>query len=197
MTINQRPLRTKRLTLRAFRPSDLDSAERYMLLEDVQQYLLFKTRDRLDCRDALAAMCRQVSLQRPGDMLTLAISLQATGEVIGHVSLHWTDAMAAQGEVICALAPAYRGRGYAAEAVQAVIDMAFAEFRLHRVFARCDARNHASVNLMKRLGFRLEAHFREHALYKGEWYDELHFAKLDREWDRGPKVKELTVHRVA
>jgi RimJ/RimL family protein N-acetyltransferase len=44
---------------------------------------------------------------------------------------------------------------------------------------------------------RLEAHYREHALFQGEWDEELHFAILDREWTRGGKVHELLKHRVA
>jgi RimJ/RimL family protein N-acetyltransferase len=44
---------------------------------------------------------------------------------------------------------------------------------------------------------RLEAHYREHALFQGDWDEELHFAILDREWRRGEKVKELNRHMVA
>ncbi len=55
----------------------------------------------------------------------------------------------------------------------------------HRIFARCAARNESSAKLLKRLGMRLEAHYREHALFQGEWDEELHFAILDREWGRG------------
>ena len=47
---------------------------------------------------------------------------------------------------------------------------------------------------------RLEAHYREHALFQGEWDEELHFAILDREWGRSPRVHEFNrfhIHRVA
>ena len=55
----------------------------------------------------------------------------------------------------------------------------------------------ASARLLKSLGMRLEAHYREHALFQGEWDEELHFAVLDREWQRGAKVREITRHKVA
>ena len=38
---------------------------------------------------------------------------------------------------------------------------------------------------------RLEAHYREHALFQGEWDEELHFAILDREWLASDKVREF------
>jgi len=40
----------------------------------------------------------------------------------------------------------------------------------------------ASARVMERLGMRQEAHFREHAHFKGQWDEELFFAILDREW---------------
>jgi RimJ/RimL family protein N-acetyltransferase len=116
--------------------------------------------------------------------------------MIGHTCLTWADATAAQGELHLVLAPAARGAGYAREAAAAMLDLAFDEFRLHRVYCRCDGRNSAAVRLMKKLGMRLEAHFREHALFMGEWDEELVFALLSREWRRSSKVEELR-HRIA
>jgi len=54
--------------------------------------------------------------------------------------------------------------------------------RLHRVYARCDARNAASAKVMARLGMREEAHLHEHAFVKGRWDEELIFSILDRDW---------------
>jgi RimJ/RimL family protein N-acetyltransferase len=119
------------------------------------------------------------------------------GAVMGHVSLRWTDATAGQGEIRFAVAPAYRRHGYCREAVRAVMDLAFGDFRLHRVFAITAGDNEASARLLKSLGMRLEAHYREHALFQGEWDEELHFAILSREWKRGGKVHELPRHKVA
>jgi RimJ/RimL family protein N-acetyltransferase len=48
--------------------------------------------------------------------------------------------------------------------------------------ARCDVRNDPSWRLMERLGMRREAHFREHAIFKGEWDQEYIYAILRREW---------------
>jgi RimJ/RimL family protein N-acetyltransferase len=93
--------------------------------------------------------------------------------------------------------PLYRRQGYASEAVRAALDCGFDVFGFHRVFARCGADNQRSARLMKALGMRLEAHYREHALFNGEWDEELHFAILDREWRRDIKVREITRHMVA
>lgn len=190
-------LKTERLVLRPFEPSDLPAVLSYYSRPEVQRYLEWKARDETEARSAFDQMLKQVRLMRPGDTLTLAVVREIDGKVLGQVSLRWTDATAGQGEIRFAFNPEYRRQGFAAEAVQAVITFAFDELRLHRVFARCAGSNEASARLLKGLGMRLEAHYREHALFQGEWDEELHFGLLDREWQRGAKVREITRHKVA
>ena len=190
-------LKTERLILRPFERSDLDDVLGYYSLPEVQRYLDWKARDKSEAKTAFEVMRKQRRLTRPGEILTLAVVRKADGAVMGHVSLRWTDATAGQGEIRFALGPQYRRRGYASEAVKAVITLAFGEFRLHRIYAVTAGDNEASARLLKQLGMRLEAHYREHALFMGEWDEELHFAVLSREWLRGAKVRELSLHRVA
>lgn len=191
------PVRTERLVLRGFEPTDLDAVTAYSNLPDVRRYLEWKARDAVECRAALAAMCSQRRLNRPGDTLVIAIARRADRAVIGQASLTWTDATAAQAELRFALDPRYRGQGFAGEALRAVLDIGFGELRFHRIFARCSGKHPHSARLLQGLGMRLEAHFREHALFQGEWDEEMHFAILDREWQRGAKVKELSRHLAA
>jgi len=197
MTSPVLPVETDRLILRPFERADLDAVMTYHALPEVQRYLDWKARDRVEVKAALDAMRKQHRLTRPGDMFSLAVERKSDRALIGQVTLRWHDATAAQAELRFVLAPMYRHQGYAAEAVKAMLTFGFAEFSFHRIFAVCDAKNEPSARLLKGIGMRLEAHYREHALFNGEWDEELHFAVLDREWQRGRKVQEFTVHRVA
>ena len=190
-------IKTERLILRPFERSDFDAVLSYYSLPDVQRYLDWKARDKTEAKAAFDALRKQTRLTRPGDIITFAVVRKADGAVMGHVSLRWTDATAAQGEIRLAFGPAFRRSGYATEAVKAVITMGFADYKLHRVFAVTSGKNEASARLLKGIGMRLEAHYREHALFQGEWDEELHFAILDREWQRGAKVREISRHKVA
>ncbi|MEO8884234.1 MAG: GNAT family protein [Devosia sp.] len=197
MTLPDLPIETDRLVMRLFERADLDAVMTYYALPEVQRYLDWKARDRVEVKAALEGMRRQTRLTRPGDTFSLAVVRKSDEAVIGHVSLRWHDATAAQAELRFVLNPVHRRQGYASEAVRRMLSFGFAEFGFHRIFARCDAKNQASARLLKGLGMRLEAHYREHALFTGEWDEELHFAILDREWQRSPKVQEFTAHRVA
>jgi RimJ/RimL family protein N-acetyltransferase len=194
---NELTIKTDRLVLRPFEKADLDAVLSYYALPDVQRYLDWKARDASEAKAAFDSMRKQTRLTRPGDTLTLAVVRKSDGKVMGHVSLKWTDATAGQSEVRFALAPTFRRKGYATEAVRAVLMHGFDHHKFHRVFARTAGNNDASARLLKTLGMRLEAHYREHALFQGEWDEELHFAILDREWHRGAKVREISRHKVA
>ena len=192
------PLQTDRLVLRCFERGDLEALGQYHVLPALQRYTLTRTRDQEEVAGALKAMIGHVSLQRAGDTITLAMIRKDDQQLIGHVSLHWTDSTASQGEVRFLINPVYSGQGYAREALSGLLDLAFGHYQMHRLMARCDGRNHNSIKLLQNMGMRLEAHYREHALFQGEWDEELHFAILDREWKQSSKVRELPPrHRVA
>lgn len=185
------PVETDRLQLRGFQKSDLDAMMAYHALPEVQRYLDWKARDRVEVNAALDAMVKQNRLTRPGDAIHFAVTRKADGILIGQTSLRWTDATAGQAELRFVISPFHRKQGYAAEAAAAAIDFGFGSFGFHRIFARTAGNNQPAVRLLGAIGLRLEAHYREHALFQGEWDEELHFAILDREWRRSSKVKEF------
>ncbi|MCR6673715.1 GNAT family N-acetyltransferase [Devosia ginsengisoli] len=176
------PIRTERLTLRPFTRGDVDAVYAYRRREDVARYLFDVALSREECALAVQQRIGQVALEGDGDKIILAVELNQIASVIGEVSLILRSADARQGEVGWIFDPDYQGQGYATEAATALLDIAFGPGDLHRVSARCDVRNGSSWRLMERLGMRREAHFREHALFKGEWDEEFVYAMLRREW---------------
>jgi len=191
------PVATERLALRSFERGDLDELASFYSLPEGQRYLDWKARDKADVKAALGSMCMQTRLTRPGDTLCLAVERRSDEALVGLVSIKWTDATASQAELRFLFSPTFRRQAYPAEALRKALDICFDELNFHRVFARSGAKSQGSARLLKELGMRLEAHYREHALFQGEWDEELHFAILDREWKRGSKVKELHRHMVA
>jgi RimJ/RimL family protein N-acetyltransferase len=104
------------------------------------------------------------------------------------VAVHLHDNLK-QAEIGFTLARAYQKKGYATEAVGAVLDRLFRVQGLHKVTGECDARNTASAGLMERLGFTREGHLRQQTWIKGEWTDDLIYGLLAEEWllDRVPQ----------
>lgn len=176
------PIRTERLLLRPFTDTDLDDVAAYHALPEVVRYLYWQVRDRDQVRELLVQRRQRDRLAQEGDVATLAVVLAETGRVIGEVNLHWVSALHRQGEFGFVFHPDFHGHGYAAEAAARLLDLAFAELGLHRVYGRADGDNVASAALMRRLGMRQEAHFVQNEIFKGEWGDEVVFAILADEW---------------
>ncbi len=90
------------------------------------------------------------------------------------------------GEIGYILNPEHGGRGYATEAARALLSLGFDGLGLHRIIARVDARNAASIAVLRRLGMRQEAHLVQNEWSSkagGEWTDEIDFAMLAEEWE--------------
>jgi RimJ/RimL family protein N-acetyltransferase len=180
------PLVTERLILRRMTAADTDAVYAYQSRADVCRYLLFEPRTLDQVAEKVRQHALAVRLAGDGDYLQLALELRdsedAPGRVIGDSYFTLASVEHARGEIGWTMHPDYTGRGYAAEAARAVLDLAFSTLGLHRVYAELDVRNHASVALCRRLGMREEAHFVRDILFKGEWADTGVYAILAEEW---------------
>jgi RimJ/RimL family protein N-acetyltransferase len=174
------PLRTERLVLRRFEPSDLPALLAYHRLPEATRYVPFEPRTPESTARVLELKMSCVSLADAGDHIDLAVTLDGT--LIGDVLLFLESVPDATLEIGYMFDPAYAGQGYATEAAAALLDLAFGEVGAHRVVARIDPRNAASVAVCERLGMRQEAHLIESSWIKGEWRSELNYGILDHEW---------------
>lgn len=173
---------TERLVLRPFTPDDFDALHAMFGDPNVTRHLDHGPLSREAVRELLARISPMTGIDAQRNELRLAVELQASGHVIGDVSLWRTSTKHNQGEIGFVLHPEHQGRGYAAESMRELLRIGFEDAGLHRIMGRCDAVNAASASLMERLGMRREAHFRENELIKGAWSDELVYAMLASEW---------------
>ena len=78
---------------------------------------------------------------------------------------------------------ARRGRGYATEAVRLVLILAFGPIGLHRVQAGTLLRNEASMQVLKKTGFRFEGVSERYLQIDGRWEDHNMYAITVEEWE--------------
>ncbi|MEP7240205.1 MAG: GNAT family protein [Devosia sp.] len=176
------PLETERLQLRPFTRADVDAVFAYRSLPAVAEYLTDQPMSHDECAEAVRIRTGQFGFTSEGDRIVLALEQRHDGRLIGEVSLIWRSLANGQAEIGYVVHPDFWGRGLATEAARAILDFGFSVIDLHRVYARCDARNLASAKVMERLGMRREAHFREHDRVKGRWDEEFVYAILRRDW---------------
>jgi [ribosomal protein S5]-alanine N-acetyltransferase len=75
------------------------------------------------------------------------------------------------GSLAYAAFAATAGQGYMSEGVALVLRHAFQDLRLHRLEANIQPGNHASLRLIRRLGFRREGYSPEMLFIDGAWRD--------------------------
>ena len=177
------PIATERLLLRRFSRDDLEALHEPQSRAALPRVLPREVRSREEVEQGLARRIASTALAGDDDALSLAVERRAAGRMIGDLTLWLRSAADRQVEIGYVFHPDAQGQGFATEAARRALALAFAS-GAHRVYARADPRNERSTSLMARLGMRLEAHFHENEIFKGEWGDEVHYAILDREWGR-------------
>lgn len=76
------------------------------------------------------------------------------------------------------------GRGYGTDAMNALLDFAFGELRLHRVYLHVFDYNARAVRSYEKAGFVTEARLRNSRFHRGAHHDELLMAILRSDWER-------------
>ncbi|MEV6316809.1 GNAT family protein [Streptomyces sp. NPDC051776] len=171
---------TDRLSLRRFRPEDAPALAAYRSDPEVARYQSWASPVPVEAADALVRSYAAGDPAEPG-WFQYAVELKAHGALVGDVAVCLHENRM-QAEIGFTIAPDRQGRGYATEAVGAMLRELFDERGLHRVSAECDARNTASARLLERMGFQREGRRPEFTWLKGEWTDDLLFGLLAERW---------------
>lgn len=177
------PVETEHLVLRPATLDDLAATWAIRRLDAVSRWLT---------RAPQSFQEHQEQFTEP-DSLAKTIVITLDGTVIGDLMVAIGDAWA-QAEVIDAardvqaglgwtLHPDHTGRGFATEALEAVLRICFDQLGLRRVTADCFAGNERSWRLMERIGMRRETHSVRDSLHRsGAWLDGYGYALLADEW---------------
>jgi RimJ/RimL family protein N-acetyltransferase len=169
-------LETARLRLDALHPDDASAMFRYRADPEVARYQGWLPESLAEVERFIG---KQSAMPLPGTWFQRAIRLH-DGVLAGDLGFCLSGD--GQAEFGITVAPSLQGRGVAREAAQALLGELFGRLDVHRVHASVDPRNLASMALMRCLGMRQEAHFRESFRHRGEWVDDVVFALLAREW---------------
>ena len=162
---------TERLIIRNLNPSDIDQ---YTNIVNSEFVLRFNAMPKLT-KDVIFDMLKKHQF----DGNRLAIALKETDEMIGEVSIdndslrHRVNAI----QIGYWLNESYTQKGFMTEALYAVMKHLFDDRGYDIITSRVFSANHASINLLKKLGFKEEGCLK-HAVkaYKDVIYDDILFA---------------------
>lgn len=120
---------------------------------------------------ARAWIQRQLGRWNEGAGFSFAVAEAATGGALGAAGLWLADLASGRGRAGYAIAPAHRGRGFAADALTALTLFAWTLPALHRVELHIEPGNVGSLRTAQRAGYVREGLMRSHQEIGGERRD--------------------------
>jgi len=166
--LNFRPIVTDRLSLRRSRADDAEIISAYRSDPDVHRYQGW---DRTD-PDGIREEIERMSERAPGDpagWVQLSVEERVTGALVGDVGLSPAEGEAGVIKLGYTMSPALQGRGYATEAVAALVTYSFETLEADVVRIYANEVNVPSIRVAEKAGLRLIE--RIERSYEGEaWF---------------------------
>jgi ribosomal-protein-alanine N-acetyltransferase len=150
--------------LRRLHPRDRAAFQAYRSLPELGRYQGWSPMSDAQADEFLDEMHR-APLFTPGQWVQLGIARPASDELVGDIGLYLSDD-GTSGEIGFTLEPSMQGRGVAAGAVRAGLELLFSATRITRVLGITDERNLASIKLLERVGFEFIE--RRQVAFRGE-----------------------------
>lgn len=173
-------LETERLIICPIALDDVQEIFKYRSDSVTNKYQGFVPKNLKDVYEFIGKTSTEIDI--PDTWFQFVIIQKESDKIIGDIGIHFLGDDNQQVEIGCTLSKHFHKQGYASEALNSIITYLFNVLNKHRIIASIDPRNIESSNLMNRLGFRQEAHFKESILINGMWVDDIIFAVLKSEW---------------
>lgn len=170
-------IKTERLIIRRFEQSDYMDLYDYLSLPEIYAYEPGEPIDMVTAKD--------MATQRAQGNEFFAVELSETKKMIGHIyfkqiePLEWMT-----WEIGYIFNPSYQRKGFATEAVKAIVEYAFSNWNSHRIIAHCNPKNEASWKLLDKIGMRREGVLLKNIFFsrnedgQPNWQDTYEYAML-------------------
>jgi ribosomal-protein-alanine N-acetyltransferase len=177
-------LKTERLSLREFHPTDAQAVFDSFSQEKVTKYV--NRGPMQSFQEAKELVETRASLFKRGIGIRWAIvKIDDPSNLIGSCGCYKLDKSNRSMEIGYDLHPDYWRQGIMTEAVKTMLDFAYGEaffYHLNRIQALTYVNNAASIGLLKKLGFKEEGIRREAGYWKDQYHDLKSFSLLRHEW---------------
>lgn len=152
----------------------------------VTEFYDLDTFTHLEQAEQIVASRMQSNTDPNSGQLRWAICLSgAPDTVIGSCGFHSCNSAFHSIQIGYELHTDFWGKGYALEAVRAMLDFCFTSdipFHVNRVVATTDLDSHRSIALLRKLGFSEEGVLRQYGFWKDRFHDVRLFSLLREDW---------------
>lgn len=180
-------IETKRLILRRFEYSDIDSMLRNWIADEQTQWDYGEPY--YSTPEAVKGLfdTKYIVSYSKDDYYRWAVIEKESGECIGQIAYFSVDTDNQHGEIEYVIGPAFQGKGYATEMTRAVIGFGFEKINFNRIEIDCRTENEASRRVIEKCGLTYEGVFRDFFWRKDHFEGRRVFSILKSEWKNSLK----------
>ncbi|WP_219226830.1 GNAT family N-acetyltransferase [Pedobacter antarcticus] len=172
---------TERLKLRLVKMADLEAVHVLHQMAETDQYNTLGIPRDLEETNIIVDGWIHDHLKKTIRNYTFAVELEKGG-FIGLVSLKLSSEKFNSAEIWYKINVEHWNKGFATEAIRAVIRFGFDRLKLHRIEAGCAVENLASIRVLEKAGMTREGTKRQILPLKTGWMDSFEYAILDEEF---------------
>nr|WP_321405356.1 GNAT family protein [uncultured Carboxylicivirga sp.] len=166
------------IKIRPWNESDLPSLVKYANNPIVAQYLTNQFPHPYTEEDGKAF----IEFSRKDDPIHI-FAIEIDGEAIGGIGIHpKEDIHFKNAELGYWIGEPFWGKGIATFALKHIVDFAFENYDINRLYASAFGPNKGSQRVLEKSNFQLEATFTKTVFKNNEFYDELFYAIRRSEW---------------
>ena len=155
------------MKLRKLEEKDADGMLEWMHDPEIQDFFCFDAMERTQ-QDAQEFIRNASTNFAESNNIHYAVC-DDEDEYLGTISLKNIDLCAKKAEFAISLRKKARGRGVGQAAISILLDKAFAEFDLERVYLNVLSDNNRAIHLYEKCGFIYEGEFRKHIYIHGKY----------------------------
>ena len=175
ISLRRNEFQGERILLRPFKVEDLEDLFEFTSDEEATRFIYPAHRD----IEQTEKLLTNYYLKEP--IGKYAMELKESNKMIGTVEFR-VHAHNQNGELGYTLLRDYWGKGYMTEATTLILNHAFHDLKLARVFAEYDIRNDASGKLLTRIGMQRDGVLRKNQMVNGVLTDSVHCSILREEF---------------
>lgn len=172
---------TQRLTIRNFRPGDWEDFYAYRSNPAVCRFQGYEPYSKERCIAFTEAQSR-ADFGEAGKWVQLAVERTDEKKLIGDIGLKPESYDTRLVEFGITFSHLYQGKGYAKEALTAVLNYLFANHNMHRIIGITDQENRNCIQLLEQVGFRKEGATKQSFWNNNMWQDEYIYAMLKEDF---------------
>ena len=180
--MNTMKLQTNRLVFREVSTDDLNNIHQLHSLPETDEFNTLGIPNSIQDTETIISDWLAEQNVKPQTSYTFCLELVGTKQFIGLIALNIGKPKYRSAEVWYKIDSKYWGKGYATEALTALLDFGFNNLKLHRIEAGCAVENIASIKVLEKVGMTREGMKRKKLPIRGDWKDNYFYAILDEDF---------------